>query len=203
MYLLCEKHSWCEVMSKSENFRNLIIPIQKLGIDVQKVAASERAAWRMKNVERLMNQLAKFTKAFVDRSNVGRLLTRPLQWGACAVVNIGNHESSSREPTIVSVRNPQGCFNVRHDGRLWWQLWETRALWQGACGQGPRTVMTVSDGPASRRVKVRDSLIQREGTPESGRLDGHLVGISRVVTYSVQAHFYSQSYALASIVPTL
>lgn len=44
LYLLCEKHSWCEIVAKSKNLWNLIIPIQKLGVDVKEIAAGKRAA---------------------------------------------------------------------------------------------------------------------------------------------------------------
>lgn len=46
-HLLREQHSGCEVVSEAENLRNLVVPVQELGVDVEEVTAAKRSAWRV------------------------------------------------------------------------------------------------------------------------------------------------------------
>ena len=73
--LLGEEHCRGKVMSQTESLGHAIIPVKILSVYVKDVAARQGLGGRVKNVKGLINQLAQFAKAPVNRPNMRRLLT--------------------------------------------------------------------------------------------------------------------------------
>jgi hypothetical protein len=72
--LLSEQHSWGEIMPQSKDLRYAIIPIEVLCVHVQKFSRCKGFAGGMKNVQRLVYELAEFAETFIYGTHVRRLL---------------------------------------------------------------------------------------------------------------------------------
>lgn len=73
-------------MAETEDFRYSIVPVQILGIDVEEISRGQGVTRRVEDIERLVDKLTQLAKAFVDRSDVGRLCARSLKRGTWQVL---------------------------------------------------------------------------------------------------------------------
>lgn len=69
-------------MSKPQNLRYPIVPIQVLCVYLEQIPAGKRPARGVKDVQRLVYKLAQLAKAFVHRPNVRWLFARLVQRSA-------------------------------------------------------------------------------------------------------------------------
>ena len=77
--LLGEENCRGKVVSQAKSLGHAVIPVKILSIYVEEVAARQGLGGRVKNVKGLINQLAQFAKAPVNRPNMRRLLARQLE----------------------------------------------------------------------------------------------------------------------------
>lgn len=125
-------------MAEPQHFWYPIIPVQVLRVNREEIPAREGAPRRVEDVQRLMDKLAKFTKALVHGPDVGRLLAGLLERCACELTQLlvlGWFRE--RVFTIVGDRNPERSFDVIDDGGLRGQPREARTLRERAGRQGP------------------------------------------------------------------
>lgn len=71
------------VLPKTQNIREILVPVKILFKNSLEITGGEGLAGGVQNVEGLVYDLAQFAEAFVNGTDIGRLLIRTVEWCAC------------------------------------------------------------------------------------------------------------------------
>ncbi len=64
--LLSKEDCRSEIVAQAEDFRYSIIPIQILGVDIEKLTTRDRTPGRVEDVKGTMDKLAEFAETFIN-----------------------------------------------------------------------------------------------------------------------------------------